>query len=145
MAITYTSQGGVRIPNFKRRTMGSWLRAVAAKYDREIIEVAYQFCDNPYITEMNQRFLGHNYSTDIITFDNSQSEDSVVADIVISLEEVALNAEDYGTGFRDELLRVMIHGILHICGFDDHNEEDAREMRNAEDDALSMVPENLWS
>lgn len=144
MAITYSSQEGVRIPGFKRRKMGAWLKAVAAKYDREIIEVAYQFCDNPQILELNKKFLGHNYYTDIITFDNSVDEDGIIADIVISLDEVALNGEDYGTGFEGELLRVMAHGILHICGFDDHNEEDTKEMRRAEDEALALVPEGIF-
>ena len=144
MAITYSSIEGVRIPGFKRRVMNAWIRTVAGAYDRAIVEVAYQFCDNSYILEMNRKFLGHNYNTDIITFDNSQSEDSVVADIVISLEEVGLNGEEYGTGFRNELLRVMIHGILHCCGFDDHTDEDRAEMRAAEDAALALVPENLF-
>ena len=144
MAITYSSREGVRIPAFKRRAMGSWLRAVAAKYDREIVEAAYQFCDNEQIRELNSKFLGHDYYTDIITFDSSPDDSTIIADIVISLEEVELNAEEYGTGFRNELLRVMVHGILHMCGFDDHTEEEIREMRAAEDDALALLPPTIW-
>lgn len=144
MAITYSGQEGVKVPGFKRRKMGAWLKAVAEKYDREIIEVAYQFCDNPQILEFNRKFLGHNYFTDIITFDNSPQADHIIADILISVEEVELNGEEYGTGFQGELLRVMVHGILHLCGFDDHTESEALEMRKAEDDALSMLPEGIF-
>ena len=144
MAITYSSLEGVRIPGFKRRKMSAWIREVARSHGREVIEAAYQFCDNPYILELNRKFLGHNYNTDIITFDNSQGDDAVIADIVISLEEVELNGEEYGTGFRNELLRVMIHGILHCCGLDDHTEEQRKEMRAAEDAALRLVPEDLF-
>ena len=144
MAITYSSQEGVRIPGFKRRALGAWIRTVAGKYDREIIEVAYQFCDNPQILEINKKFLGHNYFTDIITFDNSQDDGGIIADIVISLEEVELNGNEYGTGFRNELLRVMIHGILHMCGFDDHTDEEQKAMRAAEDEALALLPDGVW-
>lgn len=144
MAISYSSQEGVKVPGFKRRLMGSWLKSVAAMHGREIIDVAYQFCDNPRILEFNKKFLGHNYYTDIITFDNSQSDEGIIADILISVDEVALNGEEYGTGFRDELLRVMVHGILHLSGFDDHTEEESLEMRRAEDEALALVPEGIF-
>lgn len=141
MAINYYAEG-VKVPNFRRRELNTWIKDVAEEYSYMIGDITYQFCDNERILEINKQYLGHDYYTDIITFDQSQ-DDMLFADIVISLEMVKSNAEEYREGFQRELLRVMIHGILHLCGVDDQTEEQATEMRAAEENALALLPADL--
>ena len=145
MAMTFYSEG-VNIPKFRRREVSRWITDVAASYGREIGEVTYLFCDDEKILEMNNKYLGHDYYTDIITF--GQGVDNLLfADIVISLDTVASNAEKYRQRFETELLRVIIHGILHLCGEDDLDDESEAKMRVAENRALSMLSEDqseMW-
>ena len=141
MAINYYGEG-VTIPAFRRREVNAWIKDVAEEYGYEVGDITYQFCDNERILEINQKYLNHDYYTDIITFD--QTRDGLLfADIVISVEMVASNAEEYGEPFRREFLRVLIHGVLHLCGVDDQTEEQAKEMREAEETALAMLPADL--
>lgn len=138
MAINYYGEG-VTIPAFRRREVNAWIKDVAEEYGYEVGDITYQFCDNERILEINQKYLNHDYYTDIITFD--QTRDGLLfADIVISVEMVTSNAEEYGEPFRREFLRVLIHGVLHLCGVDDQTEEQAKEMREAEETALAMLP-----
>ena len=141
MAINYYGEG-VTIPAFRRREVNAWIKDVAEEYGYEVGDITYQFCDNERILEINQKYLNHDYYTDIITFD--QTRDGLLfADIVISVEMVTSNAEEYGEPFRREFLRVLIHGVLHLCGVDDITEEQAKEMREAEETALAMLPADL--
>lgn len=141
MAINYYGEG-VTIPAFRRREVNAWIKDVAEEYGYEVGDITYQFCDNERILEINQKYLNHDYYTDIITFD--QTRDGLLfADIVISVEMVTSNAEEYGEPFRREFLRVLVHGVLHLCGVDDQTEEQAKEMRQAEENALAMLPANL--
>lgn len=141
MAINYYGEG-VTIPAFRRREVNAWIKDIAEVYGYEVGDITYQFCDNERILEINQKYLNHNYYTDIITFD--QTRDGLLfADIVISVEMVTSNAEEYGEPFRREFLRVLIHGVLHLCGVDDQTEEQAKEMRQAEENALAMLPADL--
>lgn len=141
MAINYYGEG-VTIPAFRRREVNAWIKDVAEEYSYEVGDITYQFCDNERILEINQKYLNHDYYTDIITFD--QTRDGLLfADIVISVEMVTSNAEEYGEPFRREFLRVLIHGVLHLCGVDDQTEEQAKEMREAEETALAMLPADL--
>lgn len=141
MAINYYGEG-VTIPAFRRREVSAWIKDVAEEYGYEVGDITYQFCDNERILEINQKYLNHDYYTDIITFD--QTRDGLLfADIVISVEMVTSNAEEYGEPFRREFLRVLIHGVLHLCGVDDQTEEQAKEMRQAEENALAMLPADL--
>lgn len=141
MAINYYGEG-VTIPAFRRREVNAWIKDVAEEYGYEVGDITYQFCDNERILEINQKYLNHDYYTDIITFD--QARDGLLfADIVISVEMVTSNAEEYGEPFRREFLRVLIHGVLHLCGVDDQTEEQAKEMRQAEENALAMLPADL--
>ena len=141
MAINYYGEG-VTIPAFRRREVNAWIKDVAEEYGCEVGDITYQFCDNERILEINQKYLNHDYYTDIITFD--QTRDGLLfADIVISVEMVTSNAEEYGEPFRREFLRVLIHGVLHLCGVDDQTEEQAKEMRQAEENALAMLPADL--
>lgn len=141
MAINYYGEG-VTIPAFRRREVNAWIKDVAEEYGYEVGDITYQFCDNERILEINQKYLNHDYYTDIITFD--QTRDGLLfADIVISVEMVTSNAEEYGEPFRREFLRVLVHGVLHLCGVDDQTEEQAKEMRQAEENALAMLPADL--
>ena len=141
MAINYYGEG-VTIPAFRRREVNAWIKDVAEEYGYEVGDITYQFCDNERILEINQKYLNHDYYTDIITFD--QTRDGLLfADIVISVEMVTSNAEEYGEPFRREFLRVLIQGVLHLCGVDDQTEEQAKEMRQAEENALAMLPADL--
>lgn len=141
MAINYYSEG-VTIPRFRRREVNAWIKDVATEYGYEVGDITYQFCDNERILEINKEYLKHDYYTDIITFD--QTRDGLLfADIVISLEMVEHNAKEFGESFERELLRVIIHGILHLCQVDDQTDEEEKEMRGAEENALAMLPSDL--
>lgn len=141
MDINYYSEG-VKVPHFRRREVNAWIRDVAEEYGYEIGEITYQFCNDERILQINKQYLNHDYYTDIITFDQSR-DGFLFADIVISLETVRDNANEYGELFERELLRVIIHGILHLCGVNDKSEEEAQEMRAAEDNALAMLPSDI--
>ena len=135
---------------FRQKTLTSkWLRLVAESEIRRIGDISIIFCSDNYILDINRRYLGHDYYTDIITFDTSDYDmgmssgqhDRISADIVVSLDTVAANAVTYGTGFSKELYRVIIHGVLHLIGYDDLTEADSKLMRDAENKALALLPE----
>lgn len=135
--ITYNTDG-VKMPNIKRRHISAWIRRVAASYGRTVGEVGYMFVDDEKILQTNRDFLGHDYYTDIITFDYDEG-DTINGDIVISLDTVRTNAAKYGKQYTDELHRVIIHGILHLCGINDKGPGERQQMEAAEDRALKML------
>ncbi len=138
--ISYFTEN-VKNPLKNKRKINAWIKAVARKYGKTIGEVAYVFCDDERILDVNRQYLQHDYYTDIITFD--YCEDNVLnGDIFISLDTVASNAEEFGTTFDDELHRILIHGILHLCGQEDKSPDARKEMTRKEDDALAMLSEN---
>lgn len=143
MAIHFYSESEAT-PPFLRREVSAWITSVAEGYGRTIGELNYQFCNNEQMLEMNSKFLDHHYYTDIITFPSGDDEHVLVADILISLDQVRLNARDLGVAPGTELLRVMIHGVLHMSGFDDVTPELEAEMHKAEDRALAQLPERVW-
>ena len=134
--ISYNVEG-VKLPAIKRRQNSAWIKAVAASYGKKIGEIAYIFVDDKKILDVNQQYLQHDYFTDIITFDYCEG-DVLSGDLFISIDTVKDNAIEYGTDFKDELNRVMVHGILHLIGYDDHCEEDIAEMRKTENSYLSL-------
>mgnify|MGYP002678749533 CR=1 FL=1 len=134
--ITYNSEG-VRMPKIKKRDTSAWIKAVAASYGRKVGEIGYLFVDDEKILEVNREYLGHDYYTDVITFDYDE-EDTVSGDIVISLDTVRSNAELFGKTYEDELYRVIIHGILHLCGINDKGPGEREIMEAAENKALAM-------
>ena len=134
--ISYNIEG-VKMPKISKRETNAWIKAVAAKYGNKVGEVAYIFCDDPKILEVNKEYLNHDYFTDIITFDYCEGN-VLNGDIFISLDTVASNAEEFGVTFDEELHRVLIHGILHLCGQDDQTPELRAEMIAKENDALKM-------
>jgi len=114
-----------------------WLRLVAESEIRRLGQINIIFCSDNYILDINQRFLGHDYFTDIITFDYCEGE-VLSGDLFISVDSVAENAVEYGAEFPEELSRVMVHGILHLIGYDDHTKSDQKVMREKENYYLSL-------
>lgn len=135
--ITYNVEG-VRMPAIKKRATNAWIKAVAASYGRRVGEVGYMFVDDEKILEVNNEYLGHNFYTDVITFDYDE-DDVINGDIVISLDTVRSNAELFGKTYDDELHRVIIHGILHLCGIDDKGPGERELMEAAENRALALL------
>ncbi|EEX53140.1 rRNA maturation RNase YbeY [Hoylesella loescheii] len=134
--ITYNTDG-VKMPKIKRKDTTAWIKAVAQTYGRKVGEVGYMFVNDEKILEINNEYLGHDYYTDVITFDYDEG-DVVNGDIVISLDTVRTNAEMFGKAYEDELYRVIIHGILHLCGLNDKGPGEREIMEKAENKALEM-------
>ncbi len=137
--ITYSAEG-VRMPGIKKRKVTAWIKAVAASYGRKTGEIGYMFVDDEKILEVNREYLGHDYYTDIITFDYDE-DDVINGDLVISLDTVRTNAEQFGKTYDEELHRVIIHGILHLCGINDKGPGEREIMEEAENRALSFLSE----
>lgn len=136
--ISFYSEESVSMPRLRRLIVKSWLEAVARSYGKQIGELCYQFCDDERILEVNREFLQHDYYTDIITFDESEG-DIVSGDMIISLDTVRSNAKLVGATYSEELHRVIVHGLLHLCGLGDKSEAEERAMRQAEDKALTLL------
>lgn len=114
-----------------------WLKDIIRRENLVPGNISYLFCSDEYLIEKNQYFLNHDTYTDIITFDERVGN-IVAGSIMISVERVQENAELYGKSFEEELLRVVAHGILHICGYKDKSDEEANEMRLKEEQALQL-------
>lgn len=114
-----------------------WLKMVAASELRKIGDINIIFCSDNYILDVNMKYLQHDYFTDIITFDYCEN-DILSGDLFISIDSVRENALFYGTEFPEELNRVMVHGVLHLIGYDDHTEEDIKTMRSKENYYLDL-------
>lgn len=134
--ITYNTDG-VTAPKIKKRDTSAWIRRVAAAYGKRVGDVGYMFVSDEKILEVNRMYLGHDYYTDIITFDYDE-DDVVNGDIVISLDTVKSNAELFQKSYDEELHRVIIHGILHLCGINDKGPGEREIMEAAENKALAM-------
>lgn len=139
--ITYNTDG-VKMPKIKRRENSAWVKAVAASYGKKIGEIAYIFVDDEKILEVNKAYLQHDYYTDIITFDYCE-DDVISGDLFISLDTVRTNAEQVGATYDDELNRVIIHGILHLCGINDKGPGEREIMEAEENKALALRKELL--
>ena len=123
---------------FKKKTINNkWLKLVAESEIRRVGQINIIFCSDNYILDINQQYLQHDYFTDIITFDYCEG-DVLAGDLFISVDTVRENAIEYGTEFEDELNRVIVHGVLHLIGYDDHCDEDIAQMRKKEDYYLSL-------
>ena len=134
--VTYNTHG-VKMPSIKKRENTAWVKAVAASYGKRVGEIAYIFVDDEKILEVNRQYLGHDYYTDIITFDYCEG-DVISGDLFISLDTVRTNAEQIGATYEEELHRVIIHGILHLCGINDKGPGEREIMEAAEDKALAL-------
>lgn len=123
---------------FKYKSLNNrWLRMVAESEIRRIGDITIIFCSDNYILDINRKYLGHDYFTDIITFDYC-SGNVLSGDLFISVDSVKENSVEYGTEFEDELNRVIVHGILHLIGYDDHTDEDVKVMREKENYYLDL-------
>ena len=134
--VTYNTDG-VKMPSIKKRENTAWVKAVAASYGKRVGEIAYIFVDDEKILEVNRQYLGHDYYTDIITFDYCEG-DVISGDLFISLDTVRTNAEQVGATYEEELHRVIIHRILHLSGINDKGPGEREIMEAAEDKALAL-------
>jgi probable rRNA maturation factor len=114
----------------------AWLKVVLLDHKKELDFINFVFCSDDYLLKINQDFLDHNYFTDVITFD--YSDDVICSDIYVSVERVVDNAKNLGVDYQNELLRVMLHGVLHLCGFKDKSSKEELLMRSTEDHYLKL-------
>ena len=135
MIINYFYESDFRIN--KESIYSDWIKAVFVSEGKRFEEINYIFCDDEYLLKINKEYLNHDYYTDIITFDNSVSS-LIMSDIYISVERVKENASHYVVDFMDELRRVMIHGVLHLCGYKDKTTEEQELMTVKENEKLLM-------
>ena len=135
--ITFQTDG-VKMPRINEQQIRNWVKAVAATYQKKVGEIGYLFCSDERILEVNRQFLQHDYYTDIITFDYCQGN-RIAGDLVISLDTVRTNAEQFGAEYETELNRVIIHGILHLCGINDKGPGEREIMEAEENKALALL------
>lgn len=135
--ITYNVDG-VKMPKIKKRETNAWIRKVTADHGKKVGEIGYMFVNDEKILECNRQYLGHDYYTDVITFDYDE-EEVINGDIVISLDTIRTNAEKFDKAYDDELHRVIIHGILHLCGINDKGPGEREIMEANENRALQML------
>ena len=133
----------VVLPHFDEQLLTVWIQQVAHAHDRVVGNLTYVFCDDEYILKVNRDFLKHDYYTDIITFDYSNSR-RLAGDMVISLDTVKSNAALFEREYADELLRVVIHGVLHLCGINDKGPGEREIMERHENEALAICPANVY-
>ncbi|WP_297623796.1 rRNA maturation RNase YbeY [uncultured Rikenella sp.] len=142
MAIAFHSEDTTFDIAGHKRAVAAWMRAAVAEEEFRTGDIHVIFCSDAYLLEMNRRYLQHDYYTDIITFD--YTADSVLSgDLFISVDTVRANAEQFGVVFHVELLRVIIHGIMHLTGYKDKTETDAAKMRERENHYLNKRPDDL--
>lgn len=137
MAITFHTEN-VKQPNIKKGITKKWITLVASDYNKTVGDIAYLFSDDKKTVQINQQYLNRDYFTDIITFDYSDGN-KISGDIIISLDSVQTNSKKYHTDYQEELHRVIIHGILHLCGINDISESEKLAMREAENRALESL------
>ena len=141
--INYMTQGNATMPNLDRDLVQQWIVKVAEQHEQKVGCLTYVFCDDDFILQTNVEFLGHDYYTDIITFDYTNSR-HIAGDMVISLDTVKSNTEGMGVPYESELMRVMIHGVLHLCGINDKGPGEREIMEQHENDALAILPDNIF-
>ena len=137
--ISYQTEG-VKMPDIKKKETTGWIKEVAACYGKRVGEIAYIFCSDDKILEVNRQYLQHDYYTDIITFDYTEGN-KISGDLFISLDTVRTNAETFHTDYDEELHRTIIHGILHLCGINDKGPGEREIMEENENRALAILPE----
>ena len=136
MAISFFSED-IKFTLKHKLAVKNWIKATAAAEGKKAKEINYIFCSDDYLLNINQTYLDHDTFTDIVTFDNSEKEGEIISDIFISVDRTRENAKMFNVPEVDELHRVMIHGVLHLCGFKDKTEPQKKLMREKEDFYLS--------
>ena len=122
----------------KPRKTIAWIKQVVSDEGFKLKSIAFVFCSDPYLNQINVQYLDHDTYTDIITFDNSEEDDEVEGDIFISVERIKENSQNLKQSFQEEVHRVMIHGVLHLLGYKDKTKNERSEMRSKEDRCLSL-------
>ena len=134
----------IKMPAFSKRKVSKWIKQVAENHERKVGDISYIFCSDSKILEVNKKYLSHDYYTDIITFDYSEN-DVIFGDMFISVDTVRTNAEKFGEAYENELYRVIIHGVLHLCGIDDKAPGARSVMEKHENNALDILSQILKS
>ena len=129
----------VEMPPIEPQCVKAWIGEVVEKYRKTVGELYYYFCSDEKLLEINRESLGHDFYTDIVTFPLTDCETVLSSEFCISIDRIKENAETFGRSFESELHRVIIHGVLHLIGFDDHTEEDEKEMHEKEEEALKLL------
>ncbi len=137
MAVSFFTEG-IDMPDINKTDIRNWVKNVAELHSKRLGPVSYIFCDDNKILEVNKQFLQHDYYTDIITFDYTEG-DKISGDLFISLDTVRTNAEQFGQDYNTELHRVIIHGILHLCGINDKGPGEREIMEAEENKALALI------
>ena len=137
MAIAYYAEE-VKLPAIKKKAVGDWIRKVASLYGKRTGDISYIFCSDEKILEVNKQYLQHDYYTDIISFDYTEGT-KISGDLFISLDTVKSNSENFGTDYTEELHRIIIHGILHLCGINDKGPGEREIMTQKENEALALL------
>lgn len=137
--LTFTADG-VEMPSVDENLMRRWIEAVARDFGKSVGDISYIFCDDSKILEVNRQYLQHDYYTDIITFDYGKPH-RISGDMFISLDTVRSNAEGLGCQYEQELMRVIIHGVLHLCGVNDKGVGERAIMESCENKALAVLSE----
>lgn len=127
----------IALPALQQRKLTQWIKMTAEQYGKKTGDISYIFCDEEKILEINRKYLKHDYYTDIITFDYSE-RNKISGDIFISPDTLKTNAAAFKVTFEEELLRIIVHGILHLCGQDDKTPESKQEMTEKENKALDL-------
>ncbi len=130
---------GVRFRLSNQAVLKQWIKSTARKEGFRLHTLNYIFCGDEYLLQMNKEYLGHDYFTDIITFDNSLERKHIEGDVFISIDTVQKNALRFETNLQDELHRVMIHGLLHLLGYKDKSVKDKKKMKAMEDKYLAIL------
>lgn len=129
----------VEMPSFEPVKVKAWIGEVVEQYGKRVGELYYYFCSDEKLLEINRERLGHDFYTDIVTFPLTDCETVLSSEFCLSLDRIKENAETFGRSYESELHRVIIHGVLHLIGFDDHTEEDEKTMREKEEEALDIL------
>lgn len=141
MAVSFFTEG-IDMPDINKTDIRNWVKNVAELHSKRLGPVSYIFCDDNKILEVNKQFLQHDYYTDIITFDYTEG-DKISGDLFISLDTVRTNAEQFGQDYNTELHRVIIHGILHLCGINDKGPGEREIMEAEENKALALLNDKI--
>ena len=128
---------------FTHASLAHWLMYCAAHYEHRVARLSYQFCDEALMLQYNQDYLQHDYFTDILTFPEGRKSNPIKGDVLINVDRLADNAKKYDQPIEKELLRLMAHGLLHLCGFRDKSVEEKREMTEAEDWCIANLSSSM--
>ena len=129
----------VMMPNIEQAKVKSWIESVIEANGKRVGELYYYFCSDDKLLEINQQRLGHDFYTDIVTFPLTDCELVISSEFCLSLDRIAENAQTFGRTYESELHRVIIHGVLHLIGFDDLSDEDEKMMRLKEEESLALL------